>query len=519
MVARRWSRRPTNLRADQPRGFANSSTSTIDVIVNVRDEANIERVRIVALLALSENARLTSELVRTKRENLLLKGATPEQLQQELALLDEKLAKDAARLEKQADKEAAKASAAPKEKKRKSRKRSGSRLEQKSLRVVEVIHDVDKADQACRECGGALSHWEGQDDETEEVDVITREFVVKKHVRRKYRCACGCLESADMPARLVPGGRYSNEFAIEVATMKYVDQLPLERIVKVLGREGLVIDSQTLWDQVNALASKLAPAHARLRQVILSEKVIGMDQSPWKVLGHAKSWQMWTLTTKILCYFDICQSKGEVDGRRVLGDFAGTIIADAATTHESLSSPTVRFAHCWAHVIRRARELSTSDPLRSAHVVRLIQQLYDLDSEAGDDDDKRLALRKAKSSKIVDDLYLWRREQRPLASSPTAQLLGYLDNHEVGLKRFLKDPRIPLDNNQSERGYCWVAVGRRSFFGSRSKRGTEVAALFYSLAETARRVGVDPRAYFTTALAEALAGKTVPLPHELLAAK
>ena len=86
------------------------------------------------------------------------------------------------------------------------------------------------------------------------------------------------------------------------------------------------------------------------------------------------------------------------------------------------------------------------------------------------------------------------------------------------LRRFLDDTRIPLDNNQCERGYCWVAVGRRSFFGSRSRRGTDVAALFYSLAECARRVGVETRAYFRVALAAALAGKTVPLPHELLPA-
>jgi transposase len=357
--------------------------------------------------------------------------------------------------------------------------------------------------------------WEGQDDVTEEVDVITREFVIKKHRRRKYRCKCGCLESADMPARLVPGGRYSNEFAVEVATMKYVDQLPLERIVKVMAREGLVIDSQTLWDQVNALATRLSPAHERLREKILGEKVIGMDQSPWKVLGHAKSWQMWTLTTTTLCYFDICKSKGEEDDRRVLGSFAGTIIGDAATTHAALSSSTVSFAHCWAHVIRRAKDLSTSDPLRSAQLVKMIQQLYELDAEAGDDDQRRREIRDTKSRKVFDDIYAWRLEQRPLSSSPTAQVLGYLDNQKAGLKRFLDDPRIPLDNNQSERGYCWVAVGRRSFFGSRSKRGTEVAALFYSLAESARRVGVEPRAYFSAALAAALAGQTVPLPNEL----
>ncbi len=102
-----------------------------------------------------------------------------------------------------------------------------------------------------------------------------------------------------------------------------------------------------------------------------------------------------------------------------------------------------------------------------------------------------------------------------MPSSPLAKLLGYIDRHKVGLTRFLDDVHVPLDNNQSERGYGWVPVGRRSFFGSRSKRGTEAAAIFYSLAESARRCGVGPRAWFSSALTAALDGTTVKLPHEL----
>jgi transposase len=129
--------------------------------VNVKGESDIERVRTVALLALSENTRLTSELVRLKRENLALKGATPEQLQQELRLLDEKLAQDAAAFLKQVDDES-KERSEPAEKKAKApRERSGPRPEQKSLRVVDVSHDVDEADRACGECGGALAYCVG----------------------------------------------------------------------------------------------------------------------------------------------------------------------------------------------------------------------------------------------------------------------------------------------------------------------------------------------------------------------
>ena len=39
------------------------------------------------------------------------------------------------------------------------------------------------------------------------------------------------------------------------------------------------------------------------------------------------------------------------------------------------------------------------------------------------------------------------------------------------------------------------AVGRKNHYGSRSERGTRVAAVFYSLIESAKLAGVVPRAY------------------------
>ncbi len=64
-----------------------------------------------------------------------------------------------------------------------------------------------------------------------------------------------------------------------------------------------------------------------------------------------------------------------------------------------------------------------------------------------------------------------------------------------GLVRFLSDPKIPLDTNGLERALRGVAVGRKNYYWSRSERGTRVAALFYSLIESAKLCGVEPRAY------------------------
>lgn len=61
------------------------------------------------------------------------------------------------------------------------------------------------------------------------------------------------------------------------------------------------------------------------------------------------------------------------------------------------------------------------------------------------------------------------------------------------------DPRIPLDNNSIERALRGPVVGRKNHYGARSLRGTQVAAHFYTLCETANLVGVDVHAYLQQA--------------------
>jgi transposase len=85
----------------------------------------------------------------------------------------------------------------------------------------------------------------------------------------------------------------------------------------------------------------------------------------------------------------------------------------------------------------------------------------------------------------------------------------------AGLICFLDDARIPLDNNGTERGLRGVVLGRKNHYGSKSRRGTEVAALFYSLVESAKLAGVEPKAYLRLVTQAALRGERPPLPHEV----
>ena len=73
-----------------------------------------------------------------------------------------------------------------------------------------------------------------------------------------------------------------------------------------------------------------------------------------------------------------------------------------------------------------------------------------------------------------------------------------------GLTVFLDNPVVPSDNNHVERQLRDMVMGRKNHYGSKSKRGTEVAALFYSLIETAPLRGEEPGHYLRRAALAAI---------------
>ena len=127
-------------------------------------------------------------------------------------------------------------------------------------------------------------------------------------------------------------------------------------------------------------------------------------------------------------------------------------------------------------------------------------------------------LRAERSRGIVSEIRAWAFAQRALPESGLGRAVAYMLGIWKGLTLFLDDTRIPLDNNLAERGLRGLVVGRKNHYGSRSKRGTEVAALFYSLIESAKLAGVDPKTYLLKAVHAAIADpKAVTLPADLLA--
>jgi len=63
-------------------------------------------------------------------------------------------------------------------------------------------------------------------------------------------------------------------------------------------------------------------------------------------------------------------------------------------------------------------------------------------------------------------------------ATPCRKVLESLRAHWEGLTLFVGDPRIPMDNNTSERRGRGPAVARKNFYGSGSRWSGQLAAAF-----------------------------------------
>lgn len=478
--------------------------------MNLRAETDIERLRAVALLQSTWIEKLTARLEQKCKEIDELKGI--EGAFQHALDLTEKAVAEAQAPATAPDK--------PKTRKkvRKKRRTFGAtpqpKLEQETLKCV-----LDAPDMACPSCGGELREFGGQADVSELIDVVEVTYKLVRVEQQKYVCRCGgCVETAPGPVRMTDGGRYSAAFGAKVICDKYVHHIPLARQVRVMAGHGLVVTSQTLWDQVYAGAELLRPTWDALRGVILGCGVIGLDQTGWPSLHdkRAKPWQMWALTAPGMAWHGIQDDKSAATFVELVGVFEGVVVCDALATHGAgaRASPGLRLAGCWAHVRRKFADARDKWP-EAQVALDHIRALYDIEEKSADDAE-RAALRQAESKAVLAEFKAWLSSQSVLRKSAFGKAVRYPLANWARLTVFVDDVRVPLDNNATERGLRGPVVGRRNHFGSKSRRGTEAASILYSLAETAKLCGVEPRAYFEEAIRRTRMSPGTVFPWEML---
>lgn len=477
-----------------------------------QDEASLRQV--VGLLE-KENHRLHTRLEQLATEVARLRQVEPsQQLDLELRMLQEQLARAQAREF---------GSSSERRKRTKSDEETKPRpghgpTKQPQLPRVETVCELEPDQRVCPSCDGQLSPMADCSEDSELVTVVRREFQVQHVRRQKYRCSCnGAVVTAPGPARAMDGGRYSLAFACQVAIDKYAYGLPLDRQAKIMAHEGLCVTPQALFDQIFACSEPAELSYQAIREHIVAQSVVGADETPWRLLrnrkepgtrrGGSEKWWAWILSTHDASWFKFSPSRSGDVAKEILSGFGGVAVVDRYSGYGKAGSALrVDMAFCWSHSRRRLIEAEEGYGDQVGCALEWIDELFRIEREHAVPPDvlgeaRTLALdrlrrvRAQKSTGLVDEIFDWAKRQSAIPKTALHRAVGYLLKGELGFRMFLYNPQIPMTNNGSERGLRSVVVGRKTHYGSKTERSAKMAAVYYTLMESAKLSEVDPLAY------------------------
>jgi transposase len=382
-------------------------------------------------------------------------------------------------------------------------KSKNNKLEDSEIDLNEEIieHKIEEA--SCPSCGGDKFHeMNNCFEESNEIEVIERTYLIKRHKRQKYSCkCCNKIITAKGGVKLTPGGEYSIQLATQIACDKFEDHLPLERQRKQMKRAGINVDVKTLYGQTEHLYNLLFPLNELIRQDVLSEKWIHIDESPIDFYNPNKSkGYIWSMSNPRGAYYQFEPTRsGSVAREMIKGYEKGCVVSDGYSGYNFLDSDEryeeISHAFCWAHVRRKFFEAMSHDD-RSEVMIDFIDKLYEVEHMA-DEVHELKDIRLDNSVSIVEEIDRWidSMDGNFLDTSSMGKAINYYENRKKGLHLFLYDETVPIDNNMAERKQRCPVMGRKNFNSFKSINGADVGTFFYSVIESCKSNGLNPRSY------------------------
>jgi transposase len=384
------------------------------------------------------------------------------------------------------------------------------------LPVQEEFVPLPAASLACPICGKlAVLMSATEDSEVLEVDVRPHRRRIR---RRRYRPSCDCHPTrgtltAPPPPKLIPKGNYGLSIWVHVLLDKYASYRPTERLLGQLQQYDLDLAPGTVNDGLKRIEPMLRPIYEALLERNRLGELHQADETRWLVFvlldgkkGHG--WWLWVILGTDTVIYLLAPSRGhEVPEAHFGPEASGVLEVDRYSGYKAMAqvkSGRMVLAFCWAHVRRDfvgvGKSWSELTPWALAWLHR-IRQVYQVNRERlrhrpgtvkfQEHDAVLRQAMKAMHAEAVREL------SDPKLRQPCRKVLESLQEHWAGLVRFVEAPRIPMDNNASERAGRGPAVARKNFYGSGSLWSGRLAVAMFSLLATLARWNINPRLWLT----------------------
>jgi transposase len=398
-------------------------------------------------------------------------------------------------------------------------KKSGGRRIPKDMPRTTVVHELPPEDCRCPFCGKAfyLKPFTQAGGTVIEMQIT---FTITTHEQACYESTCTCnipkLHVAPRPPRAMKKSLYSDRLWLNLLLMKFSQQIPTNRCIEWLAMHGLNdVSPSTVCEGFPRMATIFSELDGFIIDHNREAAFWLADESGIKVFvkreeREGRHWAVWQIRS---CDTVVYMLSSTQEANNILSYFAEApngevLLSDRAQTFKTLDI-WFAIAFCWAHMRRdfvRVGRYVKGNRTWAIQWLRRIRKVYRIyqrrkkeppDSAAHRKADQELRESKA-SIRAVLDAEL---SQEGL-NEKRKKVLNSLDRHWDGLWRFVEDMRLPIDNNETERGFRPIARFRHSSYGCHSEDSANHLTRFYTILQTLKMNKIPELPYLEAYMAE-----------------
>lgn len=375
----------------------------------------------------------------------------------------------------------------------------------------------------CGHCG--KSGKQIGEEVTVEVDYIPARLVLRRTVRIKRVCACGCggVAIAPLAPRLLPGSKLGLGLGVFLLLSKYDDHLALYTLARIFEeRHRVIIPRQQMVQWIEVMAGLLRPLVQLMWEKMKQSQYLQIDESPVRVLdpevkAKAARGHLWFFAVPGEDVFlEFSKSRSHAVPLELLRGFTGAFQSDAYEAYETLAAkmPGVKRLGCAAHARRKFYVAALEKDARAIWFIARFRELYKIEDEGeGLSPDERQRQRALRAPAIWEQMRLKAIELRAtlLPESSLGKAVRYFLNEYDALQVYLESPEYKIDNNLVENAIRPSCVGKKRWLFIGHPEAGWRSAVIYSILQSCRRRGINPQDYLTDVLRRLPGLKTTEL--------
>lgn len=305
----------------------------------------------------------------------------------------------------------------------------------------------------------------------------------------------------------------SESLLTDIILQKFMYHMPFYRVIQKYKELGVKISDSTMNDWYAATCEKLKLLYDILKRGVLSRDYIQVDESTLPVIDNEKhravKGYMWCTRAVednlVVLHYDM-GSRSYDTARKLLRGYRGTIQTDGYDAYDQFEAdPHIQVIGCWAHARRKWSDALDEDKRTASEALAYINKLYHIENEAkeaGLTGDALKEKRQKESYPVILQLEKWMYETATKTSqnSRVGKAIKYTLPLMPRLGRYVNDGRFCIDNNLIENAIRPLALGRKDFLFCGNHDAAVRAAIVYSLVDTCKAVGKDPREWMEDVL-------------------